>query len=106
MGRLQARLEHTSRRWRPALFVVLALLGVAAAFPLTSGMAGTTTTGPSPDPRPTRTAPKPDHRPPPRPAPPAPPAPRYVPPPQPPAPVAPQRSVTKRPRHQPSHRSR
>lgn len=106
MGQLWARLGHTSRRLRPALFAVLALLGVAAAFPLTSGMAGTTTTGPSPDPRPRTTPkPKPVHRPPPPPAPPAPPAPKYVPPP-PPAPVAPQRTVTKRLRHQPSRRAR
>jgi outer membrane biosynthesis protein TonB len=72
---------------RLALLVVLALLGMAAAYPFADGSraatAGTTTT-PSPDPAPTTTAtPKPEpvrHY-----APPPPPARTYVPPPPPPS---------------------
>jgi hypothetical protein len=80
---------------RLALLVVLALLGMAAAYPFTGGssaaIAGTTTT-PSPDPAPTTTAaPKPE--PARHPAPPPPPAQTKAPPPAPPA------AKVARPRH-------
>jgi outer membrane biosynthesis protein TonB len=93
---------------RLALLVVLALLGMTAAYPLASGSlaatAGTTTT-PSPDPAPTTpTTPKPEpvrHY-----APPPPPARTYVPPPPPPPAVhvAKRRHVAvapTRPKHRP-----
>jgi outer membrane biosynthesis protein TonB len=86
---LHVRLHHGSRRVRAALLITLALLGFAAAYPLTSGslaaVAGTTTV-PSPDLPPPTTPPKPERPPPPPPPPAAPAAPvrSYVAPPPPP----------------------
>jgi hypothetical protein len=113
---LRARLQLDSRRVRVALLTTLALLGFAAAYPLTSGslaaVAGTTTV-PSPDLPPPTTPPKPERPPPPPPpAPPPPAAPvrSYVAPPPPPitwhsrAKVAPKPKPVHRPRH--VHRTR
>jgi hypothetical protein len=106
---LRARLQLGSRRVRVALLITLALLGFAAAYPLTSGplaaVAGTTTV-PSPDLPPPTTPPKPE-RPPPPPAPPPPAAPvrSYVAPPPPPTTWRPRAKIAPKPRpvHQPRH---
>jgi outer membrane biosynthesis protein TonB len=100
----QAPLRHARSQVRLALLVVVALLGVAAAYPFAGGsraaIAGTTTT-PAPDPAPTTTAaPKPE--PARHPAPP--PAQTYAPPPPPPVEAAQPRHVAvtpTRPKHRP-----
>ena len=105
---LRARLQLGSRRVRVALLVALALLGFAAAYPLTSGslaaVAGTTTV-PSPDLPPPTTPPKPE-RPPPPPPPPPPAAPvrSYVAPP--PPPISSRSGANVAPKAKPVHRLR
>jgi hypothetical protein len=105
---LRGRLQLGPRRVRVALLITLALLGFAAAYPLTSGslaaLAGTTTV-PSPDLPPPTTPTKPK-RPPPPPPPPPPAAPvrSYVAPPPPPAPITSRRRANVAPKPKPVHR--